>query len=320
MGEPREVARGADGYPARLLDLSNPPARVFLEGPWDDAEPIVAIVGSRAASGDGVDVAESMAGDLAGAGIAVISGLAHGIDAAAHRGALAAGGRSGAVLGTPLDVAFPRGHRDLQRRLAASLGLLSEYPPETIVTRGMFASRNRLLAAMADVVVVVQGREGSGALHTIEAARLLGRPVGAVPWDPREPLGEVPLRLVREGAATLVRDARDIADLVPAGRLGVGGGDRFHARLFASASEGPDVADGPIPPRFSDREGRLLAALRYRAEPLENVASRSGLSIAEAGAALLTLEIHARAERAPGGLVRRRRPGRPRAPRRAAPG
>ena len=317
MGGPREVARGAAGYPARLLDLPHPPARVFLEGPWDDAEPIVAIVGSRAASGDGVDLAEAIAGDLAAAGIAVISGLAHGIDAAAHRGALAAGGRSGAVLGTPLEVAFPRGHRALQRRLAASLGILTEYAPETTVTPGMFASRNRLLAALADVVVVVQGREGSGALHTVEAARRLGRPVGAVPWDPREPLAAVPLRLVREGAATLVRGARDIADLVPAARLDARRGETLAAAVPAG---GVDDAGDPSPPRFSEREALLLAALRYRPEPLESAASRSGLSIAEAGAALLTLEIHAHAEREPGGLVRRRRPGRARAPRRAEPG
>jgi DNA processing protein len=316
MEGPREVARGAEGYPARLLDLSNPPARVFLEGPWDDADPIVAIVGSRAASGDGLDLTESIAGELAAAGIAVISGLAHGIDAAAHRGALGAGGRSGAILGTPLDEAFPRAHRGLQRRLAASLGILSEYPPESPVTRGMFASRNRLLAAMADAVIVVQGREGSGALHTVEAARRLGRPVGAVPWDPREPLGEAPLRLVREGAATLVRGARDIADLIPADRRGVGRAPRIDA---AMGSGRPAGCGEPESARFSVREARLLAALRYRAEPLEIAASRCGLTIAEAGAALLTLEIHGHAVREPGGLVRRRRPGRSRAPRRAAP-
>jgi len=307
MGLPREVARGAEGYPARLLDLSHPPDRVFLEGPWDDAEPIVAIVGSRAASGDGVDLTESIASDLAMAGVAVISGLARGIDAAAHRGALAAGGRSGAVLGTPIGVAYPRVHRDLQRRLAGSLGILTEYAPEAPVTRGMFASRNRLLAALADVVIVVQGREGSGALRTVEAARMLGRPLGAVPWDPREPLGEVPLRLVREGAATLVRHARDIADLLPATRRDL----RLETLLKReTSSEGRVGGIDPMPLRFSESEALLLAALRYRAEPFETAASRSGLSIAEAGAALLTLEIHEHAEREPGGLVRRRRPRR----------
>ncbi|HET9951036.1 MAG TPA: DNA-processing protein DprA [Candidatus Eisenbacteria bacterium] len=311
MGDPREVARGAEGYPARLLELPKPPARLFLEGPWDDVEPIVAIVGSRAASGDGVDLAESIAGDLAAAGIAVISGLARGIDAAAHRGALAAGGRSGAVLGTPIDVSYPRAHRDLQRRLASSLGILTEVPPDAPVTPGLFASRNRLLAAMADVVVVVQGREGSGALHTVEAARTLGRPLGAVPWDPREPLGEIPLRLVREGAATLVRDARDIAELIPASGRGARRANRPETATRPSAGAAEEER---IRPRFSETEALLLAALRYRAEPLETAASRIGLSIAEAGAALLTLEMARHAVREPGGLVRRRRP----APRRAS--
>jgi DNA processing protein len=173
----------------------------------------------------------------------------------------------------------------------------------------MFASRNRLLAALSDVVVVVQGREGSGALHTVEAARQLGRPVGAVPWEPREPLGEISLRLIREGAATLIRDARDVAELVPVARR--------HAPLlhvladssrYGSATVATDAEEAPP----TGTEALLLASLRYRAEPLEAVASRSGLSIAEAGAALLALELRKIAERGPGGLVRRRRPRRSR--------
>lgn len=301
MGRPRAVARGDDDYPARLAALERPPDRVFLEGPWDEAEPAVAIVGSRDASGDGVDIAAGMAADLARAGIAVISGLARGIDAAAHRGALEAGGRSGAVLGTSLDRVYPRSHGALQRRLADSLGLLTEFGPGAPVTRGGFASRNRLLAAMADAVIVVQGRKESGSLLTAAAARRLGRPVGAVPWDPRDPWGEAPLALIRSGAATLVRHARDVVDLLPPGARGRiepgppprAAGSRRARRSAAAALSGD--------------ESRLLASLRYRAEPLELAAARAGLAISEAGAALVTLELLGLAERAPGGSVRRAR-------------
>jgi len=302
---PREVARDGEGYPARLSSLERPPERVFLEGPWDETEPVVAIVGSRDADGDGLDLTRDMASQLARAGVAVISGLARGIDAAAHRGALDAGGRSGAVLGTSLDRVYPRAHAALQQRLAGSLGLLTELPPRSRSTRGTFASRNRLLAAMADVVVVVQGREASGTLLTADAARRLRRPLGAVPWDPREPLGHAPLALVHDGQATLVRHARDVADLLP---------PELQSLVWYGAFEGPGDTETTgsrgrrADSNLSTVEAALLAALRRRPEPLETAAARSGLSIAEAGAALVTLELLGDAERGAGGTVRRARP------------
>jgi DNA processing protein len=300
----RELARGDEGYPDRLAALDRPPGRVFLEGPWDETEPVVAIVGSRDANGDGLDLTVSMASELARAGVAVISGLARGIDAAAHRGALDAGGRSGAILGTPLDRVYPRGHRALQRRLAGSLGLLTELPPGSPVTPGTFATRNRLLAAMADAVIVVQGREASGSLLTAAAARQLGRPVGAVPWDPREELGAAPLGLIRGGTATLVRDARDVVDLLPpAARAALPSTwwDDLHAGARLERPRRPATS------KLSKQEAALFAALRQRAEPLEIAAARSGLSIPEACAALVTLELLGDAERAAGGTVRRGR-------------
>jgi len=302
----RELARGDEGYPDRLAALDRPPGRVFLEGPWDETEPVVAIVGSRDANGDGLDLTVSLASDLARAGVAVISGLARGIDAAAHRGALDAGGRSGAILGTPLDRVYPRGHRTLQRRLAGSLGLLTEFAPGSPVTPGTFATRNRLLAAMADAVIVVQGREESGSLLTAAAARHLGRPVGAIPWDPREELGAAPFGLIRAGKATLVRDARDVVDLLPAAaraKLPSASGwcDDPHRGARPEHPRRPDTS------KLSKQEAALFAALRQRAEPLEIAAARSGLSIPEACAALVTLELLGDAERAAGGTVRRRR-------------
>ncbi len=297
MGATRVVARGEAGYPAAFERLSDPPRRIYLAGPWIHDGPLVAVVGSRNADGDGLDFTRELARDLVRAGAAVISGLARGVDAAAHAGALDAGGASGAVLGTPLTRVFPAAHRELQSRLAASLGLLSELPPDASPTRSTFASRNRLLAALADAVVVVQGRTRSGALLTVKAARALGRPIGAVPWDPREPLAAAPLSLLRGGRAEVVRHAADVLEMI-----GTRGGEAAHAR-----AEAPPAPPRPAPGALAPDAARLLAALRRRAEPLDVAAARAGLPIAAAGAALVSLELDGRAERGAGGLVRRAR-------------
>lgn len=304
MGTTRTVARGGAGYPARLAELDRPPERIFLDGPWDHGGPMVAIVGARDATGDGIDLAHDIAASLTSLGVAVISGLARGIDAAAHRGALAAGGRTGAILGTPLSRVYPAEHRELQRDVAGSLGLLSELDATDSATRSTFASRNRLLAALADAVVVVQGRAGSGALLTVAAARALGRPVGAVPWDPREPMAEAPLALLHAGRASVIRHAADVLGLLPGNTRSPLTGDERPTVTPRGAipSDGPVQAPSTAP---GDEEAAMLGALRRRAEPLEVAARRAGLSIAAAGAALVSLELRGRAERVAGGAVRR---------------
>lgn len=300
----RAAARGEDGYPARLLALRYPPDRVFLAGAWSPAARAVAIVGARGASGDGMDVARRLARDLAGAGVAVLSGLARGIDTAAHEGALEGGGRSGAVLGTGLDRAYPRANARLQARLRDSIGLLTEVPPGGAPRPSTFATRNRLLAALADGVVLVQGRAESGALITAREARSIRRPVGAVPWDPRDPLSEAPHALIRAGDAVLVRHADDVLEL-----LGL-----------AAGVEGARPGDGPVeelrrpagteaPPPGGD-EARLLAALRHHPEPLDIAAARAGLAAGAAAAAFVTLELRGLAESVSGGLARLSRPAR----------
>ena len=295
--EIREVGKGRTGYPERLRVLGSAPDPVFLAGRWDHPGPFVTIVGTRDASDDGRDVAHDLARALAARGVAILSGLARGIDAAAHEGALAADGVSGAVLGTPLDVTYPREHVSLQDRLRRSLGLMSEIRSGDPTTRNTFAARNRMLAALADVVVVVQGREGSGALITAADALRLGRPVGAIPWDPREPLGEAPHALIRAGKATLVRHAGDVLDL-----LGMGGDAR---------DAGPDrpraaaIHVENLPPH----EAALYRALRNRARPLDDLARAAKLTAAELGVALVALELAGLARRAPGGLARRGRSG-----------
>ena len=286
----RAVSLHDPSYPPGLRRLSAPPSVVFLSGAWNHPGPSVALVGARDASDDGIDIARNLAAALAAQGVAIVSGLARGIDAAAHRGAMDAGGSSGAVLGTSLDRCYPAEHRALQREVAASLGLLTEQPPGSPATPGRFASRNRLLAAIADAVVVVQGRDRSGALITAHVARQLGRPLGAMPWDSRDPLGSAPHGLIR-GGATLVRHAGDVLELIG---------------LSSERSNPAPPGPRPAPPSgLGDREQRLLQALRERPRPLETAAQDAALTIAEAGAALVVLEILGHAQRIPGGAVRR---------------
>ena len=290
----RFIARPADDrYPAPLRDLQAPPGVIYAEGSWDLDGPRIAVVGSRNATEDGKDFAEWIAAELAASGIAILSGLARGIDAAAHRGALRAGGRTGAVLGTSLDGCFPAEHAELQSAVARSLGILTEVPPGAPPTRATFATRNRIVAALAEAVILVQGEADSGSLITAKAAQKLGRPVGAVPWDPRERLAEAPLALLRAQGAVLVRNADDVMEM-----LGV--------RRSAPVAAAPAAeSDASHPLARGAHETLLYEALRNLPQPLESAARRAGLGIAEAGAALVTLELLGRARREPGGTVRR---------------
>jgi DNA processing protein len=268
---------------------------VYLVGSWDHPGPLVAIVGARDATDDGIDVARELARALAVQGIGIVSGLARGIDAAAHQGALGAGGASGAVLGTSLDEIYPREHASLQRTLSRSLGLMSEIAPGAPATKGTFATRNRILAAIADAVLVVQGRPGSGSLITAREALRLGRPVGALPWDSREPLGEASHELIHAGKARLVRHAEDVLDL-----LGMAA-DARGAEAHRSRVTPIEVEN--LPPH----EAALYRALRERPRSLDYLAAAASLTAAELGAALLALELNGLARRAPGGLARRSR-------------
>jgi len=294
-------------YPGRLRELSSPPDPLFLTGRWDHPGSHVAIVGSRHPTEDGCDVARELAGALCERGAAIVSGLAQGIDAAAHGGALDAGGLTGAVLGTPLQEIYPREHVELQGRVARSLGIMTEIPPDGFATRNTFAARNRMVAAMGDVVVVVQGALNSGALITAEEAARLGRPVAALPWDSREPLGEAPHALIRSGRATLVRNADDVLELIgrkaPESGVSLGNGeDKFPTGNTASRRLAPNVA---IPLHLTPIEAALYCALRERPLPLDHLASAASLTASDLSIALLALELRGLARRMPGGLARR---------------
>ncbi len=182
------LRRRRPGYPGRLLELHDPPAELHLCGEhlellaWE--RPVVAIVGSRRAGEAGLGMARELARGAAAAGALVVSGLALGVDAAAHEGALAAGAPTLAVLGCGPDVAYPRTNRGLYARILAAGLIVSEYPPGTEPAPWRFPARNRLIAALADAVVVVEAKVRSGALITADHALDLGRDVLAVPGWP----------------------------------------------------------------------------------------------------------------------------------------
>jgi DNA processing protein len=176
-----QVLCGAPGYPGRLARLSNPPAQLWVAGGMPSGSTAVAIVGARAASQPARTFAFELAGGLARAGITVVSGGAFGIDAAAHEGALAAGGETVAVLGCGVDVVYPDRHADLFARITQRGGLLSEYDRGVPPRKGQFPARNRIIAALADLVIVVEAAHRSGALSTAAEARALGVQVAVRP-------------------------------------------------------------------------------------------------------------------------------------------
>jgi DNA processing protein len=219
----RAICRHDPVYPGALNDLPDRPAVLFVAGgdravvdlalftaePFED--PAVAVVGARRASGDARRMAEALGRELSFAGVPVISGMALGVDAWAHRGALIGGGRTIAVLGCGADVVYPRTEAGLYRELVAEGVVLSELPPGTPVRRWTFPARNRIIAALATMTVVVEAAERSGSLITATLAESLGREVGAVPGRPMVTGTRGTNGLLRQGCA-VIRDAQDVLD------------------------------------------------------------------------------------------------------------
>jgi DNA processing protein len=204
------------GYPPRLAELDGRPAVLYVAGGLDRflssvAEDPVAIVGARRASPYGLDVARSLARGLGAAGLTVVSGMALGIDSAAHSGALDGGARTIAVLPSGLDRPYPRSSRGLYRRIRAGGVAVSELPPGTGVWRWMFPARNRIIAGLSAMTVLVEARYGSGSLITVAKARELGRLVGAVPGRVTSSLATAPNELIARGDA-IVRGPKDVLD------------------------------------------------------------------------------------------------------------
>lgn len=247
------------------------------------AERAVAIVGARSATAYGEHVAAEFGHELAGAGITVVSGAAYGIDGAAHRGALSAGGPTVAVLGCGIDRPYPAGHAALLDRIAGSGVVVSEYPPGTPPARHRFLVRNRLIAALAAGVVVVEAGRRSGTRNTATTAAALGRLVMAVPGPVGSAMSVGCHELLRTGEACLVTAASDIAELV--GRIG--------ADLAPAETAERRETDG-----LDERALRVYEALeRGMSMSAEQVAVRSGVPLDRVRAVLPALELTGLAER-----------------------
>jgi DNA processing protein len=202
-------------YPAGLLDLKQPPQVLFLRGGHHSLlqRPAVAIVGARSCSPYGAAIARILARKLAAAGVVVVSGLARGIDANAHRGALDANGHTVAVLGCGIDINYPAAHEDLARRIMVGGEIVSEYAQDTPPAPWRFPARNRIIAALSMATIVVEARQRSGALITADYAMELGRPVFAVPGEITSALSEGTLGLIKQGAQMLTSTESVLHDL-----------------------------------------------------------------------------------------------------------
>lgn len=208
MPAPMVLERGQQGYPERLERLTNPPSRLYVTGAIPDG-PTVAIVGARSANRQGLRMADELASDVARAGVTVVSGGARGIDWAAHTGALEGGGRTVMVLGCGHGVEYPKGSNALREQVTDAGAVVSELPVDARPRPLNFPKRNRIVAALADAVVVVQAGERSGALVTAKLAKGLDTKVLAVPGIPNTPLTRGTHGLLR-GGAILVETADDI--------------------------------------------------------------------------------------------------------------
>jgi DNA processing protein len=277
------LCRHASGYPQQLAQMSDAPAVLHTLGApalldrcgLDGA---VAVVGSRQASGYGLQMAYALGRDLAAAGVPVVSGMAYGVDSAAHEGALAAGGPTVAVMPGGADHAYPRSKVGLHARIRASGLLLAEMPPGMRPFRWSFPARNRIMAALARMTVVVEGTEGSGSLITAAFAADLGREVGAVPGQATSTLAAGPNRLLAEGAV-VVRSADDVLDAV------YGPGERPRAR--------------PPSSRLDPALEALLERVEAGAGTVDQLAREAG--VAEVLAGLSELELLGLVHRGPGG-------------------
>ncbi|WP_285137164.1 DNA-processing protein DprA [Microbacterium sp. lyk4-40-TSB-66] len=269
------VVPGDAAWPTRLDDLgAHAPLALWRRGVATHAErPAVALVGARASTAYGEGVAADLAADLAAAGVAVVSGAAYGIDGACHRAALSAGGATVAFLAGGVDRPYPRGHEALLAQIAAAGTVWSETPCGAAPTKWRFLSRNRLIAAMSDAVVVVEAGWRSGSLNTAAHAATLGRPLGAVPGPVTSAASAGCHRVLREYDGVCVTSASDVLEMLGAG--------------------------GSPPPAWeqarTDATTRLLDALSPRTgRSSDDVARRSGLAPDEAAILLGFAELEGR--------------------------
>jgi len=277
---------GDTHYPAQLMQTADPPLLLYVQGRPDTlAARSLAIVGSRHPSAQGTENAHAFAAHFSQHGWVVVSGLAQGIDAAAHEGALEGASGTVAVLGTGLDVIYPSRHKALAERIAANGALVSEFSPGTPALPPHFPMRNRIIAGLSQGTLVVEAALRSGSLITARLAVEAGREVFAVPGSIHAPQSKGCHALIKQGAK-LVECAQDVIDEL--------GGNR-PLPLPAARAEPADSAE----------TDPLMAALGHDPTTLDALQARTGMSTASLNARLFELELEGRLSRLPGGLFQR---------------
>jgi len=292
----RLLRRGEHTYPGQLAALDDAPPLLFALGNVELLrQPQMAVVGSRHPTAAGRALAARIARDLAAAGLVITSGLARGIDAAAHEAALEAGGATIAVCGTGPDICYPAQHRELYQRIAERGLLISEFAPGTPPRAAHFPQRNRIISGLARGVVVVEAAADSGSLITARHALAQGREVFAVPGSPLNPLAAGCLALIRQGAA-LVRDATDILPEIA-------------VRIEGNVPDDQQLGLPNMPPATTARLDKdyemLLDALGFEPSTVDDLVERTGLGPGSVASMLLILELEGRVEARPGALYNR---------------
>jgi DNA processing protein len=271
----------SEDYPKILLEIPDPPPYLYVRGSLAGIDPAIAIVGSRRASDYGMMTTARLAGDLAGNGVTVVSGMARGVDAAAHRGALGRGGRSIGVLGCGIDVIYPSENRGLFAEMASKGALVSEFPMGTLPLAENFPRRNRIISGLSRGVLVVEAAEKSGSLITAEYALEQGREVFAVPGNINFSSSRGANRLIKQGAK-LVETVEDILD------------------ELSIKSSPPER--GVNSPCFSltPQEAALYTLLAGSPQHIDDVIFKSGLTVSDVSAILLRLELKGAIMQLPG--------------------
>lgn len=289
---------GDPAYPASLLTIPDPPPLLYAKGRIELlSRPAIAIVGSRNATAQGMQNAERFARSLSEAGLSVVSGLALGIDAAAHQGAcssLPEAGSTVAITGTGLDLVYPARHRALAHRIAEQGCLLSEYPLGTPAIAANFPRRNRLISGLTLGTLVVEAALQSGSLITARSALEQGREVFAIPGSIHSPLAKGCHQLIRQGAK-LVESAQDMLEELrwhPGATPATAPAEDLAAAEEKTSDHGTDAGAGFAP---------LLAAAGHDPVSVDELALRSGLPAADVQATLLSLELLGKVERLPDG-------------------
>lgn len=309
LAEPQHhlIACTDPDFPPLLRAIPGAPAALYVAGePTRLWMPQVAVVGSRNAGAGGLATARSFARALAGAGFTVTSGLAEGIDGAAHAAALDAGGCTIAVLGTGPDQVYPRQHRELAARIGAAGALVSEFPPGTTGRAEHFPRRNRIIAGLSLGTLVVEAGIKSGSLITARYAMEQGREVFAIPGSIHNPLARGCHQLIRDGAKLTETVEELIGELAPlAGELG----DHLRGRLAAAALAATAATAQSATPQGRSEDpdyARLLDALGHDPVTIDVLAQRTGLPVPSLSSMLLVLEMEGTVDSQSGGRYARR--------------